>query len=305
MYVEAVRGGSPLLHTPYGQGTSAPPATAALVRPARLALVVVPLDTGTPPRSALLAAWGNAWLAGDIALPQLLARMTAYDDDHRVIGLDGELELPLQQAVTRLRAAGAQRLRLVLPVPGDALGLPSPGPFTVAALNASEGVLALRSDGAGTGLVPTLHHHGSPFDGTVTTVTWNAYEVVVPGPDPGPFLHDAEHDLRRGIVEAASTLRELDVAHWQPEMAGALSEIRDQARRGIDDDELPGSYPQRARQLLVQARQLAGVLSLAVADMESSVDSRGATGREQALRELARLVRHARVAAYNAHGLAG
>ena len=265
----------------------------------------VPLDTGTPPRSALLAAWGSAWLAGDVALPQLLTRITAYDDDHRVIGLDGGVELPLQQALARLRAAGVQQLRLVLPAPGDALGLPPPGPFTVAALHASEGVLALRPDGAGTGLVPTLNHHGSPFDGTVTTVTWSAYDVVVPGPDPGPFLHDAEHDLRRGVVEAASTLRELDIAHWQPELAGALSDLRDQARRGIDDDELPGSYPQRARQLLVQARQLAGVLSLAVADTDGSLDSHEATGREQALHELARLVRHARVAAYNAHGLPG
>ena len=33
----------------------------------------------------------------------------------------------------------------------------------------------------GTGLVPALTHHGSPFDGTVTTVTWTAYDVVVPG----------------------------------------------------------------------------------------------------------------------------
>ena len=196
-----------------------------------------------------------------------------------------------------------QSLRLVLPAPGDAVGLPGPGPFTTAALTASEGVLALRADGTGTGLVPSLEHHGSPFDGTVTTVTWTAYDVVVPGPDPGPFLHDAEHDLRRGVVECVSALRDLDVARWRPEVAEALTALRRQARGGIDEDELPGGYPQRARQLLVQARQLAGVLQLAGQDTGGAVDTREASGRERALRELGRLVRRARVAGYNAYGL--
>ena len=259
---------------------------------------------GTPPRSALLAAWGNAWLAGDSALPELLDRVTAHDDEHRVVGLAAD-DLPLDRAVARLRAAGVERLRLVLPAPGDALGLPGPGPFTAAALAASEGVLALRPDGTGTGLVPTVTSHGSAFDGTVTTVAWTAYDVVVPGPDPGPFLHDAEHDLRLGVVECTSVLRDLDVARWRPDVAGALQDLRRQARHGIDDDELPGGYPQRARQLLVQARSLAAVVALAGQDLGGALDTREAEGRERALRELGWLVRRARVAAYNAYGLPG
>ena len=259
-------------------------------------------ETGTPPRSALLAAWGNAWLAGEASLPELVTRVTAGDDAHLVVGLDRD-DQPLQAAVARLRAAGVQQLRLVLPAPGDALGLPGPGPFTTAALAASEGLLGLRPDGTGTGLVPTVTAHGSPFDGTVTSVTWMAYDIVVTGPDPGPFLHDAEHDLRRGVVAAAGTLRDLDVARWRPDVAGALADLRRDARRGLADDELPGSYPQRARDLLVQARQLAGVLSLADQDLGGALDTRESAGREQALRELGRLVRRARLAAYNAYGL--
>ena len=256
---------------------------------------------GTPPRSALLAAWANAWLAGEAALPELVERVTAHDDLHTVLGLAPD-PLPLERAVTRLRAAGVVRVRLVLPAPGDAVGLPGPGPFTAAALTASEGVLALREDGTGTGLVPTLTSHGSPFDGTVTTVTWTAWDVTVAGPDPGPFLHDAEHDLRRGILECAAALRDLDVARWRPDVAGALTDLRRQARGGLDEDELPGGYPQRARALLVQARQLAGVLQLAGQDLGGALDTREAAGREQALRELGRLVRRARIAGYNAHG---
>lgn len=255
-----------------------------------------------PPRSALLVAWGNAWLAGDAALPELVARVCSQDDAHTVSGLWVD-DLPLEQAVGRLRAEGVVRLRLVLPAPGDVVGLPGPGPFTSAALAASEGVLALRPDGTGTGLVPAVTAHGSAYDGTVTTVFWNAYDVAVTGPDPGPFLHDAEHDLRRGIVECVELLRGLDVARWRPDVAGALQDLRSKARRGMRDDELPGSYSVRARELLVQARQLAGVLSLATVDAGGAVDTRETLARERALRELEHLVRRARLAAYNAHGL--
>ncbi|MBK5307842.1 MAG: hypothetical protein JJD92_14250 [Frankiaceae bacterium] len=255
-----------------------------------------------PPRSALLVAWANAWLAAEVGLSELIDRVCVMDDDHSVTGLWVD-DLPLEQAVARLRADAVVRLRLVLPAPGDAVGLPGPGEFTSAALTASEGVLALRADGSGIGLVPAVTAHGSAFDGTVTTVLWTAYDVAVVGPEPGPFLHDAEHDLRRGILECVELLRSLDVARWRPEVAGALQDLRAEARRGIEDDELPGSYPMRARQLLVQARQLAGVLSLATVDAGAAVDTRETLAREQALRGLEHLVRRARVAAYNSHGL--
>jgi hypothetical protein len=254
-----------------------------------------------PPRSALLAAWGSAWLAGDASLGELVARVTAHDDDHAVTGL-GPDDVPLERAVGRLRADAVARLRVVLPAPGDPLGLPGPGPFTAAALEAGEGVVAVRPDGSGHGLVPRVTAHGSALDGTVTTVRWTAFPVQVTAPDPGPYLHDAEHDLRRGVVEVASALRDLDVARWNPDVADALRDLRSQARAGIDEDELPGGYPARARDLLVRARQLAGVVQLAGQDSGGAVDTHGAGARERQLRELARLVRRARVAAYNAYG---
>lgn len=256
----------------------------------------------TPPRSALLAAWGSAWLAGEASLTELVSRVSAHDDAHTVLGLVPE-PLDLGRAAARLRAAGLQRMRLVLPVPGDVVGLPGPGPFTAAALQASQGVLALGPDGAGTGLVPTITAHGSPFDGTVTTVTWQAYAVRLPGPDPGPFLHDAEHDLRIGLSQCVQVLGELDVARWRPEVAGALADLRRESRAGMDTDELPQGYPQRARQLLVRARTLARVVTLALADSGGAVDAFSGSVREQALRELGAVVRRARIAGYNAYGL--
>lgn len=256
--------------------------------------------TGEPPRSALLAAWGTAFLAGEATLPELLERTTAHDDGVTVRGL-ADADLEVDRALARLRASGVVRLRLVLPAPGDALGLPGPGPFTDAALAASEGVLALRPDGTGTGLVPAVTAHGSAVDGTVTTTLWQALPVQVPPHDPGPFLAEAEHDLRRGVLEVAATLRDLDVARWRPELAGALQDLRRQARGGIDSEELPACWPERARAVLVQARQLAGVLDLALQDSGGALDTRETAAREASLRDLARLVRRARVAAWNAY----
>lgn len=253
-----------------------------------------------PPRSALLACWATAWLAGDASLPDLVTHVTAWDDDHLVTGLWVD-DLPLEQACGRLRADGVRRLRLVLPAPGDPLGLPGPGPFTSAALAAGEGVLALQEDGRGTGLVPTVTAHGSELDGTVTTVLWTAHPVALAGPDQGPFLHEAEHDLRIGVVEAARALADLDVARWRPELGDALHDLRRAARRGLDDDELPGSWPARARQVLVTARQLAGIVHLASQDHGGALDSFQTTERDRVLRELSRVVRRARVAAYNAY----
>ena len=254
-----------------------------------------------PPRSALLACWTTSWLAGETSLPDLVARVQAHDDEHTVTALWVD-DLALDQAVGRLRADGVTRLRLVLPVPGDLVGLPGPGAFTRAAVVASEGVLALRPDGSGTGLIPTVTSHGTELDGTVTTVLWTAYPVEFSGPDQGPFLHEAEHDLRIAVVEAARALSDLDLARWDPEVGEALHDLRRAARHGIDDDELPGSWPTRAREVLVTARQLAGVLHLAGRDVGGAVAAHEAEARDVVLRGLARVVRRARVAAYNAHG---
>jgi len=257
-----------------------------------------------PPRSALLACWATAWLAGEVGLPEVTARTTAYDEGHLVAGLWVD-DLDLEQALGRLRAEGVTAVRLVLPAPGDPLGLPGPGPFTDAALLAGEGVLAVRPDGSGWGLVPHLQSHGSELDGTVTTVTWQCHPVLAVGPDPGPFLHEAEHDLRVGVMEAVQALSDLDVVRWDPEVAEALDDLRRARRKGISDDELPGSWPTRAREVLVRTRALATLVQLASSSTGGAVDSREAEARAAVLRDLARVVRRARVAAYNAYAHEG
>src|SRR4051812_19187885 len=72
-----------------------------------------------------VAVWATAWLTGrasyDAALDALLG-----DTAHRVVGLPGTDDaVPLGWALTALRGLGEQRLRLVLPVPGDTRGVPA------------------------------------------------------------------------------------------------------------------------------------------------------------------------------------
>ena len=241
-------------------------------------------------RSGVLAAWTSAWLAGEAAYDDVVARVTGDDEPHRVTGLPGVAgETPLGWALPVLRERSPEGVRAVLPVAGDPRGLPGPGPFTTAALAAGEAVV-----GRGLGLVPRVTEHGSVADRTCT-VLWTAYELVEPVPDP-LTVPEAEHDLTAATRDAASALAALDVASWRPEVADELARMR----RGVTP-ELPPGHDGRAVRLLASADRLAAVLDLARADAPGgAVTGAEARARDDALRPLATAVRRARQAAYNA-----
>ena len=241
-------------------------------------------------RSGVLAAWTSAWLAGEAAYDDVVARVTGDDEPHRVTGLPGVAgESPLGWALPVLRERSPDGVRAVLPVAGDPRGLPGPGPFTTAALEAGEAVL-----GRGLGLVPRVTEHGSAADRTCS-VLWTAYELVEPAPDQ-LTVPEAEHDLTAATRDAASALAALDVASWRPEVADELARVR----RGVTP-ELPPGHDGRAVRLLANADRLAAVLELARADSPGgAVTGAEARARDDALRPLATAVRRARQAAYNA-----
>jgi len=241
-------------------------------------------------RSGVLAAWTSAWLAGEAAYDDVVARVTGDDEPHRVTGLPSvTTETPLGWALPVLRERSPEGVRAVLPVAGDPRGLPRPGPFTTAALEAGEAVV-----GRGLGLVPRITQHGSAADRTCS-VLWTAYELVEPAPDP-LTVPEAEHDLTAATRDAASALAALDVASWRPEIADELARMR----RGVTP-ELPPGHDGRAVRLLASADRLAAVLDLARADAPGgAVTGAEARARDDALRPLATAVRRARQAAYNA-----
>lgn len=253
-----------------------------------------------PLRSGLLAAWASAWLAGEVAYDEVIDVVTGADEPHRVAGLPGAAPLPqapgepadapLGWLLSELRNRGVTAARLVLPVPGDPRGLPGPSPFTAAAIDAREAVVA-----GGLGVVPTVTRHGSAVGSATHSVRWTVHRIGEQAPDP-LTLGEARHDLELALRESTVALAEVDAASWRPGVGEDVARLRQQ-----HTPRLPPASDPRAVQLLVQADRLATILALADADAPGgAVSGAQARARAEALRPLRTAVRRARLAAYNA-----
>jgi len=252
-------------------------------------------------RSGLLVAWGSAFLAGRAPLAAAAAALSGPDEE-AVTAPDGR---GMERLLAALRADGATRLELVLPVPGDVRGVPAGGAFPAAALDAGEAVLT-RGCAQRAGLVPAVAVCGPPGD-TFTVCTWTRYDVAEPDLLAPPLLTvaEAEADLRETLAASTRELTRLEVGRWRPGLDAPLAELRASARRGDGPaGQLPEGYPPRARALLAQADTLARVLELAGAGPDSAwhggaVSTSEVQARAAALRPLAQALRRARLAAYN------
>jgi len=243
---------------------------------------------GARPRCARLAAWANAVLLGAVSPDTAGERITGDDPPHRVDGLPGGADQSLPVALARLRGAGVRGLRLVLPAPGDPVGLPGPGPFTSAALLAGGGVIVEGRTGP-IGLVP---------EESAGAVRWHAWSLPPDEPRPdNPGLAEADQALARALREATDLLTARDLARADPEADSALAALRDGR---LDGDGLPPGYPDRAQGVLVRARRLAAVVRLAAGSDGGAVTAAEAALRREALLGLERAARHAEVAAHNA-----
>jgi hypothetical protein len=201
---------------------------------------------------------------------------------------------PLALGLGRVRAAGATRLRLVLPVAGDPTGLPGPPRVNQEAIIAGEAVV-LVGPTPPLVLLPRLVSHGPAVEGGLESVHWD----MVPGqrsPQPLAGLRAAELDLAEAIRTTTTTLIALDVARARPEV---LALLRD---RGDDGPEptLPPGYPPAAHALLARCARLAALLDLAALDDGAAVTAEEVRRRATALRGLSTAVRRGYEAAYDA-----
>jgi hypothetical protein len=243
-------------------------------------------------RSGRFVAWGNAVLAGLVSPDTAAERIRGRDGCHRVLGFAGQESDTVTVALARLRTSGATALRLVLPVPGDLLGLPGPAAFNREALEAGETVLI---DGEQAwGLLPSVLEE-DPDDCPGTAVHWQAQHVNA-APLDLPSLGDAERELAETMRAATDALDALEVARWRPEAADRISQIRS----GATADCLAPGYPQRAHRVLALAQRVAAITELAFDDDGAAYNLNGMTGRDAELRQLARAARRAQIAAYNA-----
>ncbi|WP_405619501.1 hypothetical protein OG292_32070 [Streptomyces sp. NBC_01511] len=249
------------------------------------------------PRSGLLAAWGNALLAGFVSPDDAAVAIVGPDAVHRVAGLPGEAgPVGLTLALGRLRALGVTGYRVALPAPGHPLGLSGPPDFNARALDAEEAVVA---SGAPYGLVPEVSAVGPEGDLHVEVV-WHCLPVREAPPADVPSLGEAERELAEALRDATEVLSRLDVAGSGPVADAALDAYRARAERGRDV--LAPGYPPRAVRVLELAQRVGLLVALArERGHGGAVSASEMAARGEALRPVERVSRRAQVAAYNAY----
>ncbi|MFD5189715.1 hypothetical protein ACFWMU_16490 [Streptomyces sp. NPDC058357] len=249
------------------------------------------------PRSGLLAAWGNALLAGLVSPDEAALAIVGEDAVHRVEGLPGEAgPVGLTLALGRLRGLGVTGFRVALPAPGHPLGLSGPPDFNARALEAEEAVVGF---GAPYGLVPEVREVGPDGDLHVEVV-WRCLPVREAPPADVPSLSEAERELAEGLRDATAVLSRLDVAGSGPVAAAAVDAYRARAERGREV--LAPGYPPRAVRVLELAQRVGLLISVAYENGHGgAVSASEIAARGEALRPVERVARRAQVAAYNAY----
>lgn len=247
-------------------------------------------------RSGRLVAWGNAVLAGTVSPDTAADQVQAGDGRHRVLDPAGSSGSPefttLPMFLASLRSSGVRGLVLVLPVPGDPVGLPGPPSFNTLAIEAGEAVLTLAENPKG--FVPKAlppDPDGSPE----TLVHWQTEPV---NPRIGLdllSLSEAERALFTTVREVTTAVADLDLARWRPQLAAALDEIRD----GTGAAALAPGYPGRAHRVLALAQRLGAIADLVRRDPGGAAGTGSAAVRDDLLRPLATAARRATVAAFN------
>jgi hypothetical protein len=251
------------------------------------------------PRSGLLAAWGNALLAGFVSPDEAALAIVGPDAVHRVEGLPGEAgPVGLTLALGRLRGLGATGFRVALPVPGHPLGLSGPPDFNARALEAEEAVVAY---GVPYGLVPEVSEVGPEGDLHVEVV-WRVLPVREAPPADVPSLGEAERELAEALRDATAVLARLDVAGSGPVAEAAVDVYRARAERSRGREVLAPGYPPRAVRVLEMAQRVGLLVSVAYENGHGgAVSASEIAARGEALRPVERVARRALVAAYNAY----
>ncbi|MEV7297366.1 hypothetical protein AB0N79_38010 [Streptomyces microflavus] len=251
------------------------------------------------PRSGLLAAWGNALLAGLVSPDDAALAIVGEDALHRVEGLPGEAgPVGLTLALGRLRGLGATGFRVALPVPGHPLGLSGPPDFNARALEAEEAVVA---SGVPYGLVPEVSEVGPEGDLHVEVV-WRVLPVREAPPTDVPSLSEAERELAEALRDATAVLSRLDVAGSGPVAEAAVDAYRARAEGGSGREVLAPGYPPRAVRVLELAQRVGLLVSVAYGSGHGgAVSASEIAARGAALRPVERVARRAQVAAYNAY----
>lgn len=215
-------------------------------------------------RAGTLTAFGNAVLLGLGGPDEAIEAVTGADALHRVVGLPGEPgPVSLALALGVLRGLGVQGLRLVLPEPGDVVGMPGSGDG-VRRGRALRQRRPHRGSAVGPGARPAAHG-GAVRPRRRRPLGRRATVEFALAPHGLPTLSEAERSLAESMRETTAALDVLDVAKGRGDVAGSLARLE----REVRTLPLPASMVPRAQRTVVAASRLLGILTVA-ADSESA-----------------------------------
>lgn len=232
------------------------------------------------PVSATLVSWGNAWLTGHAGLDDAVDRLERTDGPQVVVSA-ATGESTLRVFLLDRKREGLDALRLALPAPGDPLGLTGPPAFNGVAVDARQAVIAVLP-GRCLGLVPTADRRGSSYSG----VRWTVHEASTTPPDL-PSLPEAEQALTTAMRAATEALLAIEGP-----AQGFPASVHE-----VTESTLAPGYAGRAHRVGALVARLTLALRLAE---ERGLTAGQITTRAEALRDLDRAVRRARIAAHHA-----
>ncbi|MFD0927689.1 hypothetical protein [Williamsia deligens] len=256
------------------------------------------LVPGGLPALAALATWGAVWRAGRCAPDDVVDALVDVAPAHRVVAADPDaaavIDLTAAEVGTGalLRAIRqAARIRLLLPSPGDTLGLT--GAALGDALDQGQILVLWRSEDSDEAIGISAR--------TVATgsMSWTVRSLgsVIRLPDRD--LGEAEFLMRETIRDATAVLARLGGV----ESAGTPVDLRTRlaAHTLAETVDVPPQSGDRAIRVVGQTAQIAAILRVAVElRPRTGLSATGQDRADAALDDLARSVRAARMTALNA-----
>ena len=248
------------------------------------------------PRSVRLAAWGTAALRGEVPFGAAVAAVSRDDEPHDVGGDAADPGVVDLVGLLGWLAGRTSSLRVVLPAPGDVMGLPGPPAFNADAIDAGEAVV---TDGAGAtpgpavGVLPAVTEFGSAWE-PGAMVTWHVHAVEPRRVTDWGSLTEAERALRQALLQATEALASLDVARWREDAADRIAGVRD---GGLPRDAVPPGTDQRAVRVLATAARVRAIVALASEDDGAAISGWEAAKRVEALTGVDGIARRAMAAA--------
>lgn len=240
-----------------------------------------------------LAVWSAAWLAGSAGSDNVLGALGEWAPVQSIAAHDGpagRVDGDVPSLLAAVRALTPHAVRLLLPAPGDARGLPPGSEAAVAAVRRGE---ATVFDGAGASLVLV------PTPEAADVMRWQVFRCAPPLRDPDSLnLSEAEHLLAEAVRAAPGALAALPPA---PDVAAQARATVATLTAQLGSHRLPAAASARAHRVLERASAVEAILLVAGAHRpHTGISLAAAQAGDGYYRELWTIVRAARTAAINA-----